>query len=1243
MLCARCSPRCSTSPRSAPTTTSSPSAATASSRSRSPAGPGAGAWTLTPRDVFAHPTPAGLAAVATGARPPAAPPRRPSPAAAAARRRPAGAAAGGRGVPGRRRRTPGASARTAARSPAPPGCDLARLRGAPGSRRRPPRRPPPAAVDRGRPRACPGRCEVERPGRSTPPTSCGGWTWPGWARPPAGRWSGPRRRRSPTGSTSTAGAASAVLWFDAGPDGRGRAAGRRPPARGRRRVVARSCSTTWPPRWPARPVEPAAPTAHLAAGLGAAPSPTPAHDADTPRPSCPHWRADAGAPAPTLAAPTRPPAGRAGSARTATAGGATTVVLGDADARRRARPAAGGGAGHDRGGRARRAPRRRSPARPAARSSSTSATAGRRPARRPRPGRHWSARWRPPTRCGSTPPATPGLGRAEAGEGAAPRRRPTTARLRPAAPRSAPAVAGLLPARTTSAGRVHTTTAGADRRAPGRRRGRPPRPTPDALGARSGRRRAALSAPQPAGRSTPAPRAAPAAGRHRRRRRRGAARFAATGVARRRPGRDRRRAGPARSPTSAPRPAPAPSSRAAAGSRRPTSTASAARPRPGRHRAGRGRRSTGRVDGHLAAVAAAGGPVLPRHLRRRRPRRLHGHRPLRPRPAPSTSTGCARRAADAAARATRRCGPAFIGDGLPQPVQAVVDVDARAARRRRPDRPRPATSRRAALDDAAGRRARRAGSTCSRPPLCRHRRCGSARSAAGSWSSRHLLLWDGWSGQLVFAELFAPLRAAAPRPAWPPPGARTATTWPGSAARTTATARGRLARARSPASTSRRWWPRRPAPPTPVLPDARVAELPDGAQRPASRAWPAATGLTLNTRAQRRLGLVLGRPGRPRRRRVRPDRRRPPAEVPDVERHHRPVPQHRARPGRASTPASRRSTCCAASRPTAPRCCPRAPRPRRRSSGRPGTASCSTPCTCCRTSTARATSATTSTAFLAAHDVEGFGTTDATHYPLTLVVRPGDRLRVLLAYRPDLVDDDLADGRARPLRAGARRSSPPTRPRPVGALDLVGPAERDGPGGRVVGRRPRPAGRHHRRAARGAGRPHARRGRAGRSAADVADLRRARRPGQPAGPAAAGPRRRARSGSWPWPCPGRSTWWPRCSRCCAPAPPTCRWTSTCPPTGWRSCSTTPARCACSPPPRRRPAARPAGERRRRRARRPGDRGRARRGLDGGPLTDAERAAVRPGRRRPPGPPGVRHLHLGLDRASPRAWSPRTGA
>ena len=42
------------------------------------------------------------------------------------------------------------------------------------------------------------------------------------------------------------------------------------------------------------------------------------------------------------------------------------------------------------------------------------------------------------------------------------------------------------------------------------------------------------------------------------------------------------------------------------------------------------------------------------------------------------------------------------------------------------------------------------------------------------------------------------------------------------------------------------------------------------------------------------------------------------------------------------------------------------------------------------------------------HGITGFGGVDATHYPLTLVVTPGETLRVKLEYRPDVLDDDAA-------------------------------------------------------------------------------------------------------------------------------------------------------------------------------------------------------------------------------------------
>ena len=178
----------------------------------------------------------------------------------------------------------------------------------------------------------------------------------------------------------------------------------------------------------------------------------------------------------------------------------------------------------------------------------------------------------------------------------------------------------------------------------------------------------------------------------------------------------------------------------------------AARPRPGRHRHRRRPLRPPR-RGRLAAVAAAGGPLLPRVVRRRRARRLHRHRPLRPRPRPSTSIGCAAvLAGSCGANPTLRAG--FVGDGLPRPVQAI----ARPRRRRRSTSSTSASSTptpsQTALDDGHCRRTVPPVRPAPAPARCTSPSCGSVPTGAASWCRRHLLLWDGWSGQLVFGELF---------------------------------------------------------------------------------------------------------------------------------------------------------------------------------------------------------------------------------------------------------------------------------------------------------------------------------------------------------------------------------------------------------------------------------------------------------------------------------------------------------
>ena len=310
----------------------------------------------------------------------------------AARGRPARAAAGGRGVPGRRRRTPG---------------------GGPHRRRSPPRRAATssrlvaawqAVVDphdalrlrastAADPRARPGRSGSTSRARSTPPASCGGWTSVG---------SGEAARRAVVRAEAAAIAdrvdldrrarRRAVLWFDAGPRPRASCWSSAHP------LVADDASWRDPAR---RDLEAAlagtagGPARHGPAGLGRAAGEA-AHDVDR-LAEVPHWRA-------TLApVPGAPRAEASAIGPTDGPAAAHEVVLGAA--------AAGG-------------PRPAAAAVRATTEESSSppctpplagpaggplvvdvATAGAAPsAAWTRPG--WSARWRPPTRCGSTPPAT---------------------------------------------------------------------------------------------------------------------------------------------------------------------------------------------------------------------------------------------------------------------------------------------------------------------------------------------------------------------------------------------------------------------------------------------------------------------------------------------------------------------------------------------------------------------------------------------------------------------------------------------------------------------------------------------------------------------------------------------------------------------------------------------------------------------------------------------------------------------
>ncbi|HEV8558263.1 MAG TPA: amino acid adenylation domain-containing protein [Actinophytocola sp.] len=74
------------------------------------------------------------------------------------------------------------------------------------------------------------------------------------------------------------------------------------------------------------------------------------------------------------------------------------------------------------------------------------------------------------------------------------------------------------------------------------------------------------------------------------------------------------------------------------------------------------------------------------------------------------------------------------------------------------------------------------------------------------------------------------------------------------------------------------------------------------------------------------------------------------------------------------------------------------------------------------------------------HGIRAASGVDATHYPLTLVVTPGSRLRIKLEYRPDLIDATTAETMlSRYVTVVERLVAELTAP--VGTLDLLLPAE----------------------------------------------------------------------------------------------------------------------------------------------------------------------------------------------------------
>ncbi|MGW5637254.1 amino acid adenylation domain-containing protein, partial [Streptomyces sp. NPDC003832] len=76
------------------------------------------------------------------------------------------------------------------------------------------------------------------------------------------------------------------------------------------------------------------------------------------------------------------------------------------------------------------------------------------------------------------------------------------------------------------------------------------------------------------------------------------------------------------------------------------------------------------------------------------------------------------------------------------------------------------------------------------------------------------------------------------------------------------------------------------------------------------------------------------------------------------------------------------------------------------------------------------------------HGATAVANVDATHYPANLVVTPGERVRVTLAYRPDLLDEAYARGLLdRFVLLTGRLTADPTAP--VGSLSALLPAEAD--------------------------------------------------------------------------------------------------------------------------------------------------------------------------------------------------------
>ena len=244
---------------------------------------------------------------------------------------------------------------------------------------------------------------------------------------------------------------------------------------------------------------------------------------------------------------------------------------------------------------------------------------------------------------------------------------------------------------------------------------------------------------------------------------------------------------------------------------------------------------------------------------------------------------------------------------------------------------------------------------------------------------------------------------------------------------------------------------------------------------------------------------------------------------------------------------------------------------------------------------------------------------DATHYPLTLIAEPGDDP----ARSPSSTGRTCSTPRTRTgSRRWSRRSSTlwcPAPDAPVGRSGLIERAAVPAASARSSpGHRPRCPSWYRAQVARHAGRGRA--GRPGRDRPDLPRTGRARRPpGAGAAPRPAPDRRR-------WSrlrCPARSSWSSRSTRWSGPAPPTCRST-------W---PTRTARLATMLADARPVAVLTTSADAPRIA-----------GADGVILLDRPLDDPRVGGHRArAAAPGVRHLHLRLDRRGPRASRSSTPA